>query len=67
MSSFLETYYPQLHEAEGLSSPQPHIPDSIFCPRSAALIMAAAQPTPLSTTMALTGQLSAQAPHSMHA
>jgi hypothetical protein len=36
-------------------------------PRRAALIMAAAQPTPLSTVIAPVGQLSWQAPHSMHA
>jgi len=33
----------------------------------AALITAAAQPTPLCTVMASVGQLVAHAPHSMHA
>ncbi len=36
-------------------------------PRNAALIIAAAQPTPLSTCNAPTGQFSWHAPHSMHA
>jgi hypothetical protein len=36
-------------------------------PRNALAIMAAAQPTPLSTVIAPVGQLSWQAPHSMHA
>jgi len=36
-------------------------------PRNAALIIAAAQPTPLSTCSAPTGQLIWHAPHSMHA
>jgi len=35
-------------------------------PVKAALNMAAAQPTPLSTVIAPVGQFSAQAPHSMH-
>jgi hypothetical protein len=36
-------------------------------PRSAALIIAHAQPTPLSTSMAPAGQFFAQAPHSIQA
>lgn len=51
----------------GLSSPpQPQVPLSMSLPLSAAEIIAFAQPTPLSTLIAPTGQLSAQAPHSMH-
>jgi hypothetical protein len=38
-----------------------------FWPVRAARIMAAAHPTPLSTVIAPVGQLSWQAPHSMHA
>jgi hypothetical protein len=47
------------------SPPQLHSPLSISLPRSAALIIAQAHPTPLCTVIACTGQLRAQAPHSM--
>lgn len=55
-------YFSEEQQGE-LSEPQ----TGSFFPLSAALIMAAAHPTPLSTVMASTGQLSWQAPHSMHA
>jgi hypothetical protein len=48
------------------SSPQLHSPLSISLPRSAALIIAHAHPTPLCTVIACTGQFMAQAPHSIH-
>ncbi len=55
-----------LHELIGqLQQSGPHV--TSFLPFSADMIMAAAQPTPLSTSMARAGQLRAQAPHSMHA
>jgi hypothetical protein len=38
-----------------------------FCPLTAASIIADAHPTPLSTFIASVGQLSWQAPHSIHA
>lgn len=46
--------------------PQLHSPLSILLPLSAAAIIAQAQPTPLCTVMAWTGQLRAQTPHSIH-
>ena len=62
----LNTLYPQ--QAADCDPPHtgsgpPH--DGSFSPRSAALIIAAAQPTPLSTFNAPVGQLSWHAPHSM--
>lgn len=60
--------YPQ-HAAgfvpQHAGSGPPHV--GSFSPRSAALIIAAAQPTPLSTLSAPVGQLSWHAPHSMQA
>jgi len=49
------------------SPPQLHPQLSMSFPRTAALIIAHAQPTPLCTAIAWTGQFRAQAPHSMHA
>ena len=49
------------------SPPQLHSPLSISFPRKAALIIAQAHPTPLCTSIACTGQLRAQAPHSIQA
>ena len=46
--------------------PQLHSPLSMLFPLSAAAIIAQAQPTPLCTVMAWTGQLRAHAPHSIH-
>jgi len=48
-----------------LSSPPQLHPVSMSFPRSAAPIIAHAQPTPLFTSIACTGQFTAHAPHSM--
>jgi hypothetical protein len=62
---------PQLHGVsfgvaqQVLSSPPQLHSVSISLPRSAAPIIAHAHPTPLWTSIACTGQLSAHAPHSM--
>jgi hypothetical protein len=45
----------------------PHPQVISFCPLTAASIIADAHPTPLSTFIAFVGQLSWQAPHSIHA
>jgi hypothetical protein len=44
-----------------------HPQETSFCPLTAANIIAEAHPTPLSTFIAFVGQLSWQAPHSIHA
>jgi hypothetical protein len=51
-------------EQHDVVSPQPQL--SSFAPVSAAHIIAEAHPTPLSTSIAPVGQLTLQAPHSMH-
>lgn len=51
-------------QQEAPSPPQLHSVSMSF-PRRAALIIAHAHPTPLCTSIARTGQLRAQAPHSM--
>jgi hypothetical protein len=65
-------FSPQLHDGscrvaqQVLSSPPPQLHSvSISLPLRAALIIAHAHPTPLWTSIACTGQLSAHAPHSM--
>jgi hypothetical protein len=54
-------------QQEPSGPPQEHSPLSMSFPRMAAPIIAHAQPTPLSTSMACTGQFFAHAPHSMQA
>ncbi len=51
-------------QQDPVSPPQVHL--SMSLPLMAALIIAQAHPTPLCTSIAWTGQLRAQAPHSMH-
>jgi hypothetical protein len=64
-------FSPQLHSGsfwvaqQVLSSPPQLHSVSISLPIRAALIIAHAHPTPLWTSIACTGQLSAHAPHSM--
>jgi hypothetical protein len=60
---FLLFLYLPFHFEQELSQPQV----TSFCPLTAAIIIAEAHPAPLFTCIAFVGQLSWQAPHSMHA